>query len=531
MQKYGSKRDKALAAKGWAIRESLSVWETEWLMDVKLFLEGQAKWEMDSPYHCVMIHEMFQHASEQGPKEAERMVCWGCQHELSKLDPEADMSAIQLVGPQTSRKEIKPLYYEVYKLQRPPGSPPREPELMAEVVSSLEDCQGREHREVPQMSGEPNSIDVWLPRSRTPRRKDALRERSLTEVREAHHRALVMAAALEEEIEWLSHTLVWSWVETQTQSCSRDCHRPRSRGQKRRCCQGWSEDCHAPYFEYQPSQRNSEPRGGAVATEDLNLEEPPELGPEVTCFLQGSAESLEEENMKVPSSEPPIEELQNLVTWKAQAYKTPGWWQELTMVPGVDDYGKLACEVWASFWLLKRASELCQVKNDHQALPALLCLHWETLLPLPDSIFACWDIWEIQQDKTLAYTWALQFWAEKADPPTGGRPCQLVGSIKELWEEMRCYLSFSDKDVFKGIGLPQETSIPPTEDPAPQSAKSIPTGTPVEEATMEMAMEPDAEKRPPNKFPGWEKVLHPSRPMVATGADSPSVKRPKTKAS
>ena len=48
----------------------------------------------------------------------------------------------QLVGPQTSRKEVESLYYKVYKLQRLPGSPPREPELIAEVVSSLEDCQG-----------------------------------------------------------------------------------------------------------------------------------------------------------------------------------------------------------------------------------------------------------------------------------------------------------------------------------------------------------------------------------------------------
>ena len=54
-----------------------------------------------------------------------------------------------------------------------------------------------------------------------------------------------------------------------------------------------------------------------AATEDLNLEEPPELGLEVTCFLQGSAESSEEENVKVPSPKPPIEELQKWVTWKA----------------------------------------------------------------------------------------------------------------------------------------------------------------------------------------------------------------------
>ena len=108
-------------------------------MAVELFLEGQAGWEADSPHHIVMLHKMFQHASEQGKKESEQMVCCGCQHGLPKLDPEADISTVQLVGPQTSKKEIESLYYEVYKLWRLPESPPGEPELMGEVVSSLED--------------------------------------------------------------------------------------------------------------------------------------------------------------------------------------------------------------------------------------------------------------------------------------------------------------------------------------------------------------------------------------------------------
>ena len=113
-------------------------------MDVELFLEGQAKWEADSPNCLVILNEMFQHASGQGQKEAEHMVCQGCRHRFPKLDPEADVPAIQLVGPKTNRKEIESLYYEVHKLQRLPGSPTGEPELMAEVVSSLEDHEGQE---------------------------------------------------------------------------------------------------------------------------------------------------------------------------------------------------------------------------------------------------------------------------------------------------------------------------------------------------------------------------------------------------
>ena len=148
----------------------------------------------------------------------------------------------------------------------------------------------------------------------------------------------------------------------------------------------WLEDFCGLYFEYHPSQRSSESKGDMGATEDLNLE-PPELGPEVTCFLQGSAKSLEEEKVKVPFPEPSIDKLHKWVTWKAQVCETPSWWQELTMIPEVDSYKKLAHEVWASFQFPKRVSEQCQVKNDHQASPAPLCLCQKDFLPLLDSIF------------------------------------------------------------------------------------------------------------------------------------------------
>ena len=35
-------------------------------MDVEMFLEGHAGWEVDSPHHPIILHEMFQHAIEQG---------------------------------------------------------------------------------------------------------------------------------------------------------------------------------------------------------------------------------------------------------------------------------------------------------------------------------------------------------------------------------------------------------------------------------------------------------------------------------
>ena len=77
----------------------------------------------------------------------------------------------------------------------------------------------------------------------------------------------------------------------------------------------------------------------------FNLEAPLELGPEVNNFLQGPTKGSEEEDRKTPSPEPPVEELESWVTWKAWMYKTPGWWQELAMVPRVDDHEKLAWDV------------------------------------------------------------------------------------------------------------------------------------------------------------------------------------------
>ena len=78
---------------------------------------------------------------------------------------------------------------------------------------------------------------------------------------------------------------------------------------------------------------------------NFTLEAPPELGPEVDHFLQGPAKSSEEENRRMPTPEPLMEELENWVIWRAWMQDMPGWWQELAEVPGVDDHKKLAWEV------------------------------------------------------------------------------------------------------------------------------------------------------------------------------------------
>ena len=118
------------------------------------------------------------------------------------------------------------------------------------------------------------------------------------------------------------------------------------------------ESCLAPYFEYHPSRRNSESSGEARATEDPDLEELPELEPEVACFLRGSAENSEEEEEKAPSPKPPVKGLCRWVAWKAEACETPVWWREQLAGPEVQDCEELAQKVRASFHLSKRANEL-----------------------------------------------------------------------------------------------------------------------------------------------------------------------------
>ena len=117
-------------------------------------------------------------------------------------------------------------------------------------------------------------------------------------------------------------------------------------------------------------------------------------------------------------------------------------------------------------------------------------------MPPATSIFACRDIREVPKEKTVAYARALQHWAEQNNLPAGGEPCLLARSILELRKEVEWYLSFTDKEVFRGVVLPEE------EEDSPQT----PSTTDVPEAHC--VSKPVPEKKV-LKFVGWE-VLHQS---------------------
>ena len=175
-------------------------------------------------------------------------------------------------------------------------------------------------------------------------------------MREAHHRLLAMAAALEGEIKRLSNPLSWRWLEVRARLESKDCQTYGSTECKKRQCQVQFSDTHATY---QLARKSPESGEGELTPEDSDLGKPPELEPGVTSFLTKLAESSEEEG---PPLEPPVGELCEWVTWKAKMTEIPDWWRELLALPGVPNCKKLAWQVWASFSHPRRAREMKEMR-------------------------------------------------------------------------------------------------------------------------------------------------------------------------
>ena len=67
---------------------------------------------------------------------------------MPQLNPEVDISAVQLVQPKTSQEELLDTYMEVYKLHRLPGSPPGELAILKEISAALL-CPSMEEEDTP----------------------------------------------------------------------------------------------------------------------------------------------------------------------------------------------------------------------------------------------------------------------------------------------------------------------------------------------------------------------------------------------
>ena len=81
---------------------------------------------------------------------------------------------------------------------------------------------------------------------------------------------------------------------------------------------------------------------------------------------------------------------------------------------------------------------------------------------------------------TLAYAQALQYWAKEANPLASGKPHPLVMSVREVRWCIRRYTTFSESDIFEGLGN------------AAHEATYGDTGTPPVDSTTSSVM-PDME--------------------------------------
>ena len=236
---------------------------------------------------------------------------------------------------------------------------------------------------------------------------------------------------------------------------------------------------------------------------DADLGELLELVPTVASFLQGLLETSDDEGGEM-SPEPAVLDFTEWFQWKVGKCDTPSWWMELSTVPGEDNTRKLARQVRASFGLPQWLQELDAERATLQAPPAVSCLHQQSFMLPPDSIFASRDIREVPREKVVAYARALQYWAEQNDLPTGGEPHLLAKGVLELREEVKWYLTFTNEKVFWGVAIPEA-----------YEEKGLTTPSPANIPKTPLILEPQPKERTA-KFIGWDKVLHLSRPVIAT---------------
>ena len=139
---YGDRMEKSWVTHCWVEEEGLSFRETERVIESKLFLDKYPLWGLGTPHWSVILHEMFLHAAGWGQKEAEHMCHRGCQSSILEPNPKVDQSTMELVGYQTSRKEIRDVYHSMYLLMRSPQSPShvesRRRRATQDILSSLQ---------------------------------------------------------------------------------------------------------------------------------------------------------------------------------------------------------------------------------------------------------------------------------------------------------------------------------------------------------------------------------------------------------
>ena len=134
--------------------------------------------------------------------------------------------------------------------------------------------------------------------------------------------------------------------------------------------------------------------------------------------------------------------------WWAHQLDTPNWWEELITIPNAGDPKKLAWKICTSFEIPGVRCETLRNHKEYTVPSVPKCIKWGMFLPnnLPYQ-----DVLLKSLQRTLAYAQALQYWAEKANPPVPSEPHLLAMSICKLRQCMRRYTKFHDHNVFEGL--------------------------------------------------------------------------------
>ena len=121
---------------------------------------------------------------------------------------------------------------------------------------------------------------------------------------------------------------------------------------------------------------------------------------------------------------------------------TPAMWkhhpggQSYGEVPNQMDIPQFTRRVRASFQMPKVRCHANKMESNYLALPTPHCIERDVFLPFNTMKFGGQDYHMKHPHKTLAYAKVLQHWAENAQLPMPGEPCQLAECVRNserLW--------------------------------------------------------------------------------------------------
>ena len=100
---------------------------------------------------------------------------------------------------------------------------------------------------------------------------------------------------------------------------------------------------------------------------------------------------------------------------------------------------------------------LLNSQGQKQGLPGASLYHTPTPKCLTQNVFfpdelSYQDVWQHPFLLTIAYALGLQYWVEKLNPPESPDFHPLVGSVIELREMVKEHITFTNWDLFQGLG-------------------------------------------------------------------------------